>query len=391
MAILVAAIVILLANPVGAVGGRLDPNRPVALAAEPLSEHSGHAHVQKFLFSQPSTVNTIASVGSVALADVLLPDGSSELVLYDGHHNTTTVAQAVVPGGPFASEVTEVAAGGNFFLEFFDFNTGLTFYEEVSPLGVVSTPALPLSSLQLGLIGSRTTLFMTSLGVFLAIDPSNFAVQADYSSLIPTGATVGYAFSAGERLYIGGSQLVSGGGAVPFYGFIDRLAGTETTLSPTFLTPLDQSGSILWIGEAGGKVYFGGMLAILQTAPTFVYYVGAGYLFEFSPQSGKVNNLSSLDPLSKWAVQSIFEVGQGLVMNIASFSLTSTSLSQVSGTYVLAHHHKALVNETLLTGSDFVAVYLASSLSGGLYFVGGLNETTGTGEIVAIPVSLLER
>ncbi|MCI4347676.1 MAG: hypothetical protein L3J97_03545 [Thermoplasmata archaeon] len=390
MAILVAAIVILLANPVVAAGGRSDSNRPLAPDTESLSEHAGHAHVQKFLFDQPSTVNTLASVGSVALADLLLPDGSSELVLYDGHHNTTTVAQAVVPGGPFASEVTEVAAGGNFFLEFFNFNTGLIFYEEVSPLGVVSTPALPLSSLQLGLIGSRTTLFMTSLGVFLAVDPRTFAVQADYSSLIPTGVTVGYALSVGERLYIGGSQLVSGGGAVPFYGVIDRRAGTETTLSPSFLTPLDQSGTILWIGAADGKVYFGGMLTIVQFGPTFLYYLVAGYLFEFSPHSGKVSNLSSLDPLSRWGVQSIFTVEDAIVMNIASFSLTSTSLSQVSGTYVLGHHHKALVNETSLTGSDFVAVYLEASLSGGLYFVGGLNETTGTGEIVAIPVSLLE-
>jgi hypothetical protein len=387
---LVIATVALLASPLSSVRVRADSHQGADIATASLSTSSGHAQVHKVLLSEPSTINTLASVGSIALADVFLSDGSNELLLYNGSLNTTTVAQAVVPGGPLTFEITEAAAGGDFFLEFFNLSSGFVFYEEVTPHGVVSTPALPLSPLQqFGLIGSPKILFASTSGIFLAIDPTSLTIQADYSSLIPAGATVAYALPVVERIYIGGSLQVSGGGAVPFYGFIDNLAGTETTLSPAFLTPPAQSGDILWIGAAGGNIYFGGMLAIFQTDPTFFFGSKAGYLFELNPSTGKVTNLSALNPLSKWAVQSIFKVGQTVVMNIASFSLTSTTFSQVSGTFVLTPNHSALHNDTSLTGSDFVALYLESSLSGGLYFVGGLNETTGTAEIVAIPVSLL--
>ncbi len=391
LVLLLAAVVTLLASPVGSLGVRSDSNGAVSIAPASLLSIQCQAHVEKKLFSQPSSASTLASVGQVALADLVLPDGSSELVLFDGHRNSTTVVQAVVPGGFFASLVTEVAAGGNFFVEFFNFSNGLTFYEEVSPRGRLSTPSLPLSASQTWvLVGSPTTLFASQTGIRLAIDPSSLTIQANYSTLLPPAVLILSVLTVGGLLYVGGGQTVASGGTIPFYGFINPLAKSEKTLSPSITTSPTLVGHILWIGTSRGNVYFGGELETIQFSPSFLIEVLAGYLFEFFPLTGALTNLSSIDPITKLGVYSIFDVGPTVVMNLARFTLSATSFAQVSGTYVLAPSHHRLINDTRLTGSDFVALYLESSLSGGLYFVGGFNQTTGTAEIVAVPICLLE-
>ncbi|MGP8107878.1 MAG: hypothetical protein ACLQL8_02050 [Thermoplasmata archaeon] len=392
--VLLSLLAVTITLALSSVGGALANPSPQPVAAHNPSWVDSiqfHQLIEKKYYPRASSATTLTSVGAVAVSVLVLLNGSEQIVLFNAERDSTTIVQAVVPGGANAFVVTELAAGGNFFVEFENALSGAFFYEEISPTGVMSTPPLPIPLNYYWTIvaGNANTLFASSLGGLVSINPWTFEVRANYSSLIPPLVTVTSVLADGRLLYIAGDQTVGSGGLTPFYGFIDKVTSTETTLSPSASTgPSDLDGTIFAIGEANGNVYFGGQLALFEVSPVYFATVVEGYLFEYSPHSGVVTNLSSLDPISKWGVYAIFDLGPTIGMTISQYVLTATGSREASGTYVLAPSHARLINDTRLTGDDFVTVADQTSLSAGLLFVGGTDTVSGAAEIAAVPAFL---
>jgi hypothetical protein len=386
---LFAVSAILVASPVaGALGSPTQP--PADTHAASAVDSSSFTHpVDKKFFPRSYDATILASVGTVALSVLLLNNGSEQVVLFKSVADTTHVVQAVLPGGPLGFANTVVAAGGNFFLQAENLALDTNYFEEISPTGVVSTPPLPVPLNGLWtLIGDNSNrLFATGNPGLISINPWTFAVEANFTSLIPANVGVAAVFSAGPILEIGGSLALPTGGSTPFFGFINTVSFTETTLSSSVSNnPSGLDGGIDTIAQSLGYVFFGGFLQIFS--PLLQTVVG-GYLFEFSPYSDTVTNLSYLAPISNWAVFAIFNLGPAVVMTIGSYHSNETGVTQVSGTYLLAPSPHALINETRITGSHFAALYLETSVTAGIFFVGGVDLKTNIAEIVAFPAKHL--
>jgi hypothetical protein len=349
--------------------------------------------VERQFFPNSNGVTTLSSIGSVALAAVGLLNGSTELLLYDGARNSTKVVQATVPGGNLTGVSTEVTAGSFFFVEFSNLTTSRVFYERVTTTGRESRVVLPSGhSNQWAVVpGGASALFESANSRLLAVNPSTLATEANYSALVPPGVLVTSVYSNGSMLYLGGT-IGAFNGSVPYYGYIDITTGVETTLSPMSIgiNQRDHFGVITSVDESGGQVYFGGVVTLNRFTPTFVYKVTRGLLYDYSPSNATLTNLSAIRPIERWGVFTIETAGTTIVMNLATFDQTATTLSMESGTFVMAASHSRLINNTRLMGVSFVTIALDAGASGGRYYLGGLDQTTGAGEILAIPVSLLK-
>jgi len=384
---LLGIVAILLASPVAAASGSPAATSHTNSAVAPSYSHHP---VEKKFYPRSYDATILASVGPVALSVLLLNNGSEQVILFNAVTDSTYIAQKVLPGGTLGFADTVVAAGGNFFLQGEDLLSNTNYFEEITPAGVISTPSLPVPLYSAWtLIGDNSNhLFASGPTDFIAINPWTFAIEANFSALIPANVGVTSVASAGPLLYIGGTLSLPSGGTAPFFGFINTKAFSETTLSSSVSSnPLYLDGGIDTIAVSLGFVFFGGYLQIFE--PTLQTIVG-GYLFDYSPYTGTVKNLSYLEPISKWAVFAIFNLGPAIVMTIGSYNSTLTGLTQVSGTYGLAPQPHQLFNLSRFTGSNFAAIYLETSLTDGIFFVGGLDVRTNVAEIVAVPEADLE-
>ncbi|MGP8077026.1 MAG: hypothetical protein ACLP8Y_09945 [Thermoplasmata archaeon] len=382
---------ILLASPVaGALGS--STGQPTATQVAPaMAPGLFHHLVEKKFYHHAYGTLTLASVGPIALSVLSLDNGSEQVILFNAVRDSSHVVQAVLPGGPLGFVITEIAAGGNFFLQCQNLALNTVYFEEITPQGAVSTPALPLPLNGFASLigGSWNALFAGVSNSLISINPWTFAIQANYTALLPPNVGVSAILPAGPRLYLGGSLAGPSGGSAPFFGFIDTSSNTETTLSsPTSNNPQGLYGVIDTIAQSAGVVYYGGYLQLFE--PILQTNVG-GYLFEYCPHTGTVTNLSSLKPINKWGVFAAFNIGPTVVMTIGGYLYNLSGLQyQVSGTYVLSLSHNHLINDSGLIGSNFAALYLETSLTAGIFFVGGVDLKTNVAEIVAVPAVLFE-
>ena len=234
--------------------------------------------------------------------------------------------------------------------------------------------------------GDSHSLFATDFGYLVQLNPRTYGTEANYSSLLPAGVSIQSVFVDEARLYLGGELEVATGGATPFFGFINTKSNTETTLSSSASNnPSYLSGGIFSIAKLSGKVYFGGGLDFAETSPALLFTFVEGYLFQYSPYSGKVTNLSSVNPVTKWSVFAMFNTGSTIVMTIGDFYENSMGITEVGGTYSLAASHHRLINDSATVGSHLAALLEESSVTAGTYFIGGVNTARGEAETVALP------
>ncbi|HYK92590.1 MAG TPA: hypothetical protein VEY07_00920 [Thermoplasmata archaeon] len=345
-------------------------------------------------YANSTGVFTETSLGAYALLGITTPTGQVELVLFNGLRNVSKVVQ-----GPEPVQLTPnsmVAAGGHFYVQWQNSTSGKETFEVVTTNGVTAIVKLPLTkTISWTLIyGDASHLLAAAPGALAQVNPATNSLVADYSSFLPSNVSFQSAAVAPFGFYLGGAQSAAIGGARPFAGWFDTTTDLLTDLTPTVNgAPGVLTGSIDSIALAGNEVYFGGYLAVANFSAGFFEQIVGGYLFGYSTLSTRFQNLSAILPASTPAVFGVFPVGRAVVLNTASFLLNVTGstffFTQSGGTYVVSGVGTRIKNDTALTGVDFVALLTEASESGGFYFVGGSNLTSGLAQVEAIRLSAL--
>lgn|GEM_PF-1747994 len=333
----------------------------------------------------------VASVGVLALTGVATFAAGTNLYLYNGTTNSTSLVTSVSSVKVQLNGIT--AAGGRFFVEWSNATSRALSFSTVTTAGVLAHVRLPLSpSLPWVLLpGTGLMLFASMPGRLVAIDPTSLAIAADYSSVIPPGLNVQSVAVQGNLIYLGGVQDSTCCGQQVFAGILNSTSLTVTTLTHRQAAYSSSLIGTIWsITITPNNVFFGGDYVSETTVPALKITTVGGYLFRFDPGNGTFHNLSSLLPKTTPAVFGTEAAGNGLVLNLAWFHLDATTIpltfSQRGNTYFLPPTGGPLLNDSKLTGKTLVGLSYETSETAGLYFVGGTDTKTGYAQIDAVPL-----
>lgn len=343
------------------------------------------------MYSGTFTVNSVVSIGTTALLDLMFPNGTSEFVLFDVTTDSTYVVQWV-PAGPTAPTlVSPTAAGDVFYLAWRNASTGIEYWQTITLGGSIAYPVLPVNhSLQWQFVyGNLTTLYMSVGNYLVEVNPTSYALVANYSKPIPTNVSLNSVLPLGTRLYLAGSWSLANGSASAYFGYLDLTTNKVTKVSKLVTNyPSDNTAGFYSLVASGSSIYVGGTRWLYIASP-FRWETLEGYLYEFTPATSSFKNLSSLLPVQRWGVWALEPWGSTIALSLTGTNANSaTSLkSVVGGLYALSPKGTSLVNETYLLPKGYVAdLYLETSESGSWLFSGGANLIAGVSEVVSIPV-----
>ncbi|HEV2316180.1 MAG TPA: hypothetical protein VGV89_01205 [Thermoplasmata archaeon] len=340
-------------------------------------------HFQRY--ASGSTVALLTSNGSTALLDLILLNGSNEIVLYDAGTNSSHVVQAAVPGGAGLGLEGLHWAGTAFFLAWYNFTTASASFEEVTKTGTYSAVTMPVGNGTLWTIpgGDASGLFLAATGFLVVVNPRTLTLSANYSLLIPHRAapTAVETDASGSSIYVAGTSVSRAGSDRPFFEIISVANSTGRVLSHGFATmPSSLSGVFASMAWAHGELYVSGY--ILRSNSTGLSTDG-GYLYRYDPASGIFRNLSVVLPNSTWAVWSVEPWGKSVLLSLGGYVLPSFTVS--GGEYQLSATGSTLTNRSSVFPTGFVADFLGiTSRSGSFYFLGGYDQPSFSGEVVAV-------
>jgi peptide/nickel transport system substrate-binding protein len=339
--------------------------------------------------SYPGTyvVNSLVSEGSTALLDVLLPNLSNELVLFNAATNSSRVIQSEVPGGIQTVLVSAVSAGHSFFLAWENLTTGAEFWQKVSLAGKISQPKLPIGTTLLWSFpyGNSTSLYASYGRALVEISTTSLKLVANYTTEIPSNVSLASVLPVGHRLYLGGSWSLPNFASNAYFGYLNLTSKKVTTISKILTHyPANLTGDFVDLLARGTTIYVGGYLESVPLSPYSIQTVG-GYLYEFLPSPATFKNLSSLLPVKSWGVYALEPWATTVALSMSGYRANATSLTLAGGIYTLSSAGKSVANETPLFPNGYLAfIYGVTSASNGWYFSGGFNTIAGIGEVVAV-------
>ncbi len=337
-------------------------------------------------FPGANSVYLLASLNSTALVVNQYLNGSYETLLYRAPANTTRVVQKVVPGYSTVALGSVTAAGGAFFLSWFNTTTSKTFWQKVTVGGKVTRLPTPGGNTVVWSFayGNLSSLYVTTGFSLLELNPFTLSTVASFTSALPTGVSVGVVLPAPGRLYLAGDRVTTKGGYDPYLGVYSFSTGTVTTISKATKAGPSVAASFLTLDASGSYVYAGGVVDALTSSG---YTPVQGLLYRYDTGTSAFKNESSGLPVPDWGVYAISAWGKAVAVSLSGFSYSSTTgLSSLGGgIYTLVQAGTVLRNLTgSLPAGYFADIYGVTSSSSPWLFSGGTNPGTGLAQVVAI-------
>lgn len=341
-------------------------------------------------FSNSYLVEGVASNESCALLDLLLKNGSNELVLYDAVVNSTHVVQKVVPGGGEASFISMTAAGGAFYLSWVYLPTGANFWEKVTLAGKVSYPSphLDLTQTWSFAYGNSSRLFVSSGKFLVALHTSSLTLASNYTNHLPANVTIFSVLPVGSRLYLAGTRSLSNGATNAYFGYLNLSSDKVTTISATNKDyPSTRFGSFWTLTASNTSIYVGGAI-LTATSDPFTSRTDLGLLFRFSPSDSSFANLSGHLPKKSWGVWGLEPWDSGLGVSLNGFAYNDSNPAAdftVGGVFDASNNGTDFANESSLFPRSYVPdVTGVTAESYDWFFTGGSDSTTGSAIAAAV-------
>jgi len=335
-------------------------------------------------FPTASSVDGLDSVNATTLVINGYANGSFGTVLFKVPGNTTRVVQPVIPGNGNIYPVSSIAAGGAFFVDYYNFTTTHTFWQKITVAGKVTTLSTPLGPTfsWIFLFGNLTALYVESGSLLLRMNPFTLAITQNLTGVLPAKIALEGVLPAPGRLYLEGTRLSSTGGYTAWFGFLTNSTGKLTTVSSTPKMPLGTSGSFYTMENQGPYLYLGGTLEGNNSSG---FWTAQGYLYRYNTATGAYRNESSLLPAARAGVWAIEPWGKTIGISMSWFRVSyATGLSgPTGGIYRLVG--TTFQNVTGFLPAGYVAdIYDVTSVSATWFISGGGNTNTGVAQVVAI-------
>ena len=340
--------------------------------------------------SSSGFVQNLASHGRQALFSFSLANGTTEIALFRPLTAEVDPVQ-VLSGGTAVFTEGMAWIGHRYLISIFDSDSGSTTFETYSSGAGISVvdPGVSLSgSWEIAGTG-RGQVFLSAPGELVAVREGTLQVAQSLSGDLPAGTVINTVAFQGNRLYVGGARVQPDGSAFALYGFLDPRQGTFAPLSPSQPSDPNVQSTVLSIAISDQRVVFGGQAYVLATEPTFSFYSVGAVLALYDPGPGRLTDLSGELP-ARFAVQAVAALGERSV-GIVAAAFNFTVGTVVTPAYFVGEHPwSSLENVTGVVGSSLAVLAFETSVSGGLLFLGGLDETTGLSEVGAFSFAALD-
>ena len=366
--------------------------RELPAVVRPMIVSGGAVPSRKVLeqsFPTDPFVDSLAALNSTTL---VLNDNANYAVstyLYRVPGNTTKLVQAVNPGGVDTYPVSEVGAGGVFYVSYQNGTTARTFWEEITLAGKVTRRVPPLGdTFDWDLLyGNQSVLYIvdeTDPSLVFALNPTTLAVTQNLSHWAPSNVLVDAVAPAPGRLYMAGAIVTATNRSEAWFGYRTNSTGLVTNVSTTPKMADHLYGTFYSIVLQGSYVYLGGEL---EHVTKHVWSSAAGYFYRYDPGSGAYKNETSLLPVAKGAVWAVEPWGStvGISQQWWQVSFSTGAESFEGGIYHLAANGKSFANVTGSLPAGYMSDgYLETAEAGGWFINGGSNVNTGAAQLVAI-------
>ena len=365
-------------------------------------------------FSNGYVADGIAADGYTVCLVNALDNGSYAIVLWDSKTNTTLPGgQPWVAGGSGIAPVSLVAAGGGFYIDWYNTTTGTPIWNFVTLSGTVST-VYPALSANIGTNilwdftgGSATTVWVSSGivpvgGYLVELRAPALTLVRNYSAYLPTATGIPFVFFTlleGTTLYYTG-YAVSTTHCNTYTCAGNKLFGAQLTKSPYTDTVINaptsnHNAKVLasWEGltYVAPFVYVSGFELINSYSPAYELKTTQGYFGEYNTMSSTFTDLSS-KLFNHWGVPAIEPWGKNILLTSSYFLVNATVYftepGYTKGGFYLWNPCTSMMSNVT---KDFPAHYVDGSSyitaeQNGWFITGGFDSATGYGEIVALKV-----
>lgn len=388
LVVIVAASALVLA-PSGTAAAHA-PGTPTII--RPLTLNDGVVPSLKILEQTFPTDPVVDSLTSLNSTTLVLNDNVNYAVttyLYKVPGNTSKLVQSVNPGGAATYPVSEVGAGGVFYVSYENGTTGHTFWEKITLAGKVTRLVPPFGdTFDWDLLyGNQSTMYVvdeTDPSLVFALNPTTLAVTQNLSHWAPSNVLVDAVAPAPGRLYMAGAIVTAANRSDVWFGYRTNSTGLVTNVSSTPKMAEHLYGTFYSIVVQGSYVYLGGEL---EHVTKHVWSSAAGYFYRFDPGTGAYKNETSLLPVAKGSVWAIEPWGTtvGISQQWWQVSFSTGAESFEGGIYHLAANGKSFVNVSGSLPPGYVSAgYFETADAGGWFINGGSNANTGAAQLVAI-------